>query len=255
MSVPQGHQPSLSQPKVIVHHLNDSRSQRVLWLLVRSDSRFIFRDLMESRVYSQEELEVPYEIKNYSRNADRRAPKELLDVSPLGKSPVITDGDVTLAESGAIVTYLIERYGKDKDQPPASGRLHDLYFTHYSEGSFMPLLVQKLILTIIPQKAPIFISFLLRMVLGQVVKQVLDPELRKHQALIEDHLAKSGTWFAGGEHPTAADYMMAFPLEALVSEEPHFVGPKALAFVNNVQSRPAYKRALDRGGKYTYAKL
>ncbi|KAH7910141.1 thioredoxin-like protein [Hygrophoropsis aurantiaca] len=234
MSTPQD-SATHSQPCVIVHHLNDSRSQRILWLL--------------------EELEVPYELKKYNRAADRTAPKELLEISPLGKAPVISDGDITLAESGAIVAYLIERYGKDKDHPPVSGRIDDLYYSHYAEGSLMPLLVQKLIFTIIPQRAPYLISFLLKTVFGRIIKTMLDPQVRKHVNLIEGHLATAGTWFAGGENPTSADYMMGFPLEAMVHEMPDAAGPNMKAYVNNIQNRPAYKRALERGGTYAFAKL
>ncbi|EIW77157.1 thioredoxin-like protein [Coniophora puteana RWD-64-598 SS2] len=224
-----------TQSKVIVHHLNDSRSQRVLWLL--------------------EELEVPYEIKYYTRGSDLLAPKDLLKVSPLGKSPVITDGDMNLAESGAIVTYLIEKYGKAEDQPPTTGKVHDLYFTHYSEGSLMPLLVNKLIFQIVPTRAPFLLRPLLRMVFATLTSQLVEPELKKHQTMIEEHLSKTGPWFAGGQSPTAADYMMAFPLEAIDAANRDSLGHKSREYVKMIHERPAYKRALERGGEYSYAKL
>ncbi|EGO03539.1 hypothetical protein SERLA73DRAFT_129880 [Serpula lacrymans var. lacrymans S7.3] len=223
------------QPKVVVHHLNDSRSQRILWLL--------------------EELEVPYQVKRYNRTSNMTAPKELFAISPLGKSPVITDGDITLAESGAIVEYIINKYGRSQDKPPDSGKVHDMYFTHYSEGSFMPLLVQQLIFNIIPKRAPFFLRYLLSYIFNSITSQLVTPELKKHKNMIETHLSKTGEWFAGGDHPTAADYMMSFPLEALVSENPEMLGPKAAEFIKRVQSRPAYKRGLEKGGDYAYAKL
>jgi len=183
------------------------------------------------------------------------APKELVAISPLGKSPVITDGDVTLAESGAIIEYIIKKYGRPQDVPPESGKIHDLYFTHYSEGSLMPLLVQQLIYTVIPKRAPFFLRYFLGYIFSSISSQIITPELKKHKILIETHLSKTGEWFAGGDHPTAADYMMSFPLEAMVSEAPEMLGPKAAEFVKRVQSRPAYKRGLEKGGDYAYAKL
>ncbi|KAF7973908.1 hypothetical protein HWV62_13950 [Athelia sp. TMB] len=149
--------------KIIVHHLNDSRSQRILWLL--------------------EELELPYEIKQHTRQSDQRAPPELLAVNPLGKSPVIQDGDVTLAESGAIVEYIIEKYGRPQDKPTEAGKLDNLYYVHYSEGTLMPVLVNKLVFQIIPTQAPFFIRPLLWIVFGQVDKQLTAPELKKNHDL------------------------------------------------------------------------
>ncbi|TFY57621.1 hypothetical protein EVG20_g8469 [Dentipellis fragilis] len=221
-------------PAIIVHHLNDSRSQRILWLL--------------------EELEVPYEIKFYQRGSDLLAPKELLEVSPLGKAPVITDtdGNVNLAESGAIITYIIKKYGHGKALPSQSGELDDLYFTHYCEGSLMPLVVNKFIFSIIPERAPWFLRFFLRGIFGNLTSMLVDPQLKKHLDVIEAHLGKSGDWFAGGDEPTSADFMMSFALEALSARAPANVGPKTLEWVKRVHERPAYKRGLEKGGKYAY---
>ncbi|KAL0958346.1 hypothetical protein HGRIS_000491 [Hohenbuehelia grisea] len=221
---------------LIVHHLNDSRSQRILWLL--------------------EELEVPYEIKRYDRTKEGRAPKELFEVSPLGKSPVISDGDVVLAESGAIVEYVIGKYGKDKIIVPESGRLDHLYFTHYAEGSLMPILVQGMVNRMVPQQSPFFVRPFANLIFGQLDKGFVQPELKRHLSFIESHLEKAnGGWFAGGSEPSAADYMMAFPLEALDATDSKVLGPKCLEYVRKVHARPAYKRALERGGSYAYARL
>jgi len=219
-----------------VHHLNDSRSQRILWLL--------------------EELQVPYEIKKYQRNAQQLAPPELLEISPLGKSPVLTDGDITVAESGAIVDYVIAKYGNGKAVPTQSGYLDNLYFTHYAEGSLMPILVLKYIFELIPKNTPFFIRPILNMVFGQLDKLLVQPEIKKHLEMIESHLEKSQSlWFAGGQGPTAADYQMIFPLEGIVSAAPNSAGPHIKNYVQAVHDREAYKKALERGGEYIYAKL
>ena len=158
-----------------VHHLNNSRSQRVLWLL--------------------EELGLDYEIKRYERNAKTMlAPPELLAVHPLGKSPVITDGDLTLAESGAIVEYLVERYGAGR-LAPAPGtpeRVRYSYWMHYAEGSAMPLLVLKLIFTQMP-KAPMsaLVRPLVRGVAGRVLETFVEPQIKVHLSFIEGELAKT----------------------------------------------------------------
>ncbi|KAF9456872.1 thioredoxin-like protein [Collybia nuda] len=217
-----------------VHHLNNSRSQRVLWLL--------------------EELEVPYEIKKYDRDANQQAPKELLAINPLGKSPVITDGDVTLAESGAIVEYLISKYDRNgKFSTLESGYLDNLYFTHYAEGSLMPLLIQKIIFGIVPKKAPFLVRPLVSIIFGQLEKMIIQPEYKRHYELIDAHLNKVTSWFAGGDHPTSADFQMAFPLEAIVTTAPDLASQKMKEYVKRVQERPAYKRGIEKGGPYAYA--
>jgi glutathione S-transferase len=217
-----------------LHHLNDSRSQRILWLL--------------------EELQVPYEIKKYQRNEQQRAPPELLALSPLGKVPVITDGDVTLAESGAVVEYVITKYGNGKGVPTESGYLDNLYFTHYAEGSFMPILFNKYLFDLVPKNSPFFIRPIAKMIFGQLNAQLVEPELKKHLTMIEAHLEKSQSiWFAGGQEPTAADYQMAFPLEAIVTVVPDSAGPQVKKYVQAVHDREAYKKALEKGGPYKYA--
>jgi len=217
-----------AEPKLIVHHLANSRSQRILWLL--------------------EEIEAPYEMKFYERMPDKRAPKELLDIHPLGKSPVITHGDVTLAESGAIVEYIIRKFGNGKARPPASGEVHDLYFSHYAEGSLMPLVANKFIFSIVPGHSPFFVRPVVKPIMSMLDSQLIDPQLRRHVSLIENHLEKTGDWFAGGENPTSADFMMAYGVEGLAKFYPDVVGPKIKAWIERVQNRPAYKRASKKTG-------
>jgi len=158
-----------------VHHLNNSRSQRILWLL--------------------EELQVPYELKKYERGPDQRAPPELLAISPLGKSPVITDDNITLAESGAIVEYLITKHGNGKAVPPESGFIDNLYFSHYAEGSLMPILVQRIIFDYVPKSAPFLIRPILNRVFAQLNKLLVEPEIKKNLTMIEAHLEKSKSVF------------------------------------------------------------
>ncbi|KAJ7138513.1 thioredoxin-like protein [Mycena crocata] len=218
---------------IVVHHLNNSRSQRILWLL--------------------EELGTPYEVKQYQRNSVGLAPEALFEVTPLGKSPVITDGDVTLAESTAIIEYLIKIYSKDgRLQTPSSGPeyINNLYFTHFAEASLMPLLVQRLIFASYPRFMPEDIRSTATALFGQVQKQRIDPEIRKFAAFVEAHLEKV-EWFAGGASPTAADFAMSFPLEGLALLK--MAGPKCLAYVAKIQARPAYLRGLEKGkSRYAY---
>ncbi|KAF9539410.1 thioredoxin-like protein [Agrocybe pediades] len=216
---------------ITVHHLNNSRSQRVLWLL--------------------EELEVPYEIKKYKRAPEGRAPPELLAIHPLGKSPIITDGETTVAESGAIVEYLIQKYGSEKSTVPSSGQLDNLYYNHYAEGSLQPVLTRCEIFSKIPPAMPFFLRPILRFVFNQVHKVLDGPELMNHSKMIEAHL-ENRTWFAGGDHPTSADYLMGFTLEHFLSVVPEYAGPRIVEYVKRIQDRPAYKHALERGGEYAF---
>jgi glutathione S-transferase len=218
---------------IVVHHLNNSRSQRVLWLL--------------------EELELPYEIKRYKRDPQTMlAPTSLREVHPLGKSPVITDGKLTLAESGAIIEYLIERYGNGR-LVPAIGTLEHLrytYWLHYAEGSAMPPLLLKLIFDQI-EKNPM--PFFVRPIAGAIVSRVkssfIEPQIGQHLDYMEAELGKS-TWFTGNEF-TAADIQMSFPLEAAVARGGlNASRPKLMAFLNRIHTRPAYQQALKRGGAY-----
>lgn len=218
---------------ITVHHLNNSRSQRVLWLL--------------------EELGVPYEIKRYERDAATMlAPAALRAVHPLGKSPVISDDGTTIAESGAIVEYLVERYGQGCLVPQAGTpeRLRYAYWLHYAEGSAMPPLVMKLIFTRLKSgPMPIFIRPIARRIADRVLGQFIEPQLALHLDYMEGELDKSA-WFAGNDF-TAADIQMSFPLEAAAArgglDERR---PKLMDFLRRIHARPAYQRALAKGGRY-----
>jgi glutathione S-transferase len=222
---------------IVVHHLNNSRSQRVLWLL--------------------EELGLEYEIKPYQR--DRKtmlAPPELRAVHPLGKSPVITDrradGDITLAESGAILEYLAERYGAGRLAPTvdAPERLRYTYWMHFAEGSAMPPLLMKLVFDRIKSAPmPFFVRPIARSIADRALNAFVAPNLERNLGFMESELAKS-EWFAGARF-SAADIQMSFPLEAArVRGGLDEKRPRLMAYLEKIHSRPAYLRALERGGKY-----
>ena len=219
----------------MVHHLNNSRSQRVLWLL--------------------EELAVPYEVKRYERDAKTLlAPPSLLKVHPLGKSPIIEDGTVTLAESGAIVSYLIDRYGGGRLIPPAATPdfWRYTYWLHYAEGSAMPLLLLRLIFGRLANGgAPWPISMVARRIASTVDGAFIAPNLKRHLDFMESELA-ARQWFAGSDF-TAADVQMSFPLEAAAARAGlNASRPKLMAFLGRIRSREPYQRALQRGGPYQY---
>ncbi|ACD21445.1 glutathione S-transferase [Paraburkholderia phytofirmans] len=218
---------------LIVHHLNNSRSQRVLWLL--------------------EELGVPYEIKRYQRDPKTMlAPPELRAVHPLGKSPVIADDGQTIAESGAIVEYLIGKYGQGRfaPAPDTPERLRYTYWLHYAEGSAMPPLLLKLVaLRIASAPMPFFAKPIARKIAGTLQSSFIDPQLKLHLGYINQELSKTG-WFVGNDF-TAADVQMSFPLEAGTARggmEGQI--PAVVEFLKRIHARPAYQRALERGGKY-----
>lgn len=216
---------------IVVHHLNNSRSQRILWML--------------------EELGVPYEVKRYQREPSMQAPASLRAVHPLGKSPVITDGDKTLAESGAILEYLVETYGNGRfiPAPGTAERIHYRYFLHYAEGSLMPLLLMKLVFSRIPERLPFLLKPVGRAIVKGANSTLLDPHIGNHFTFLESELGKRD-WFAGPEF-TAADVQMSFPLEAAASRAPIVRQmPKLAAFLDRIHARPAYKRALEKGGAY-----
>jgi glutathione S-transferase len=220
---------------LVVHHLNNSRSQRVLWLL--------------------EELSVPYEIVRYERDAKTMlAPPSLLAIHPLGKSPVIVDGDVTVAESGAIIEYLVGKYGDGSLIPPAgtAQRLRYTYWLHYAEGSAMTPLLFKLVFDrIASNPAPWPISAISRRIAATVTNSFIAPNLKRHLDYIEAELG-AYPWFAGDQF-TAADVQMSFPLEIAVTRAGlNASRPKSMAFLERIHARDAYKLALERGGKYDY---
>jgi glutathione S-transferase len=220
---------------IIIHHLADSRSQRVLWLL--------------------EELGLEYEVKRYERDPNTRlAPPELKAVHPLGKSPVLRDADVTVAETGAVVEYLLDTYGDGRLRPPAgteaARRL--TYWLHYAEGSAMPPLLLKLVFSMLPRRSPTLLRPMVSAIAAKAQTGFVDPQTRTHVDYWEAELSRH-TWFAGDDF-SAADIMMSFPVEAgadrafAVAEK-----PRLKAFLERIHARPAYVRALERGGAYTYA--
>lgn len=206
---------------IIVHHLENSRSQRILWLL--------------------EELKLPYEVQRYERNPKTMlAPPELKRIHPLGKSPVIQDGDTVVAETGAIIEYLVAKADGRLGPPGHRDALHRYrFFLHYAEGSMMPPLLLMLVLG----RVPIF---------GKRAQARVRPMIHNHLAYLETELANRD-WFVGDEM-TAADVMMSFPLEA--ARQRAGLGasyPRLIAWLDRIHARPAYAKALERGGPYAFA--
>lgn len=215
---------------IVVHHLEHSRSQRVLWLL--------------------EELGVLYEVRRYARDRTTRlAPAELLAVHPLGKSPVITDDGRTVAETGAIVEYLVGRHG-GLGQPEGDEGLRYRYWLHFAEGSAIPPLVMTLLFGEVPKRAPALIRPIARHISEGALNFYARPTLAKQWDYIESELTRS-PWFAGPAF-TAADVMMSFPLEAARTRG---LGPRPAIedWLARIHSRPAYAAALAKGGPYAYA--
>jgi glutathione S-transferase len=201
-----------------VHHLNESRSQRILWLL--------------------EELGVPYEIKFYSRDATTRlAPPELKAIHPLGKSPVITDGDMTVIESGAIIDYIIRRHANGRMAPDPSTPAYDHYqqWLHYAEGSAMlPLMLNMYVSRLGEGGAPLHPR--------------IESEIANHLSYVEQSL--KGRDFLLGSEPTGADAQMSFVPEVAkaMGKLPSY--PNMAAWIERIHARPAWKRGLEKGGPY-----
>jgi len=217
---------------ITVHHLNNSRSQRVLWLL--------------------EELGIEYEIRHYQRDKNTMlAPPELRAVHPLGKSPVITDGDVTVAETGAIIEYLLDTYGASRLRPvhgSKAGRQFT-YWLHYAEGSIMPLMVMTLIFRRIESAPmPFFVKPVARGIVAKVKSGFLDPNTKTHLDFMESEIGQTG-WFAGDQF-SAADIQMSFPVEAAQARGALVDRKNLMNFLERIHARPAFQRALTRGGPY-----
>jgi len=217
-----------------VHHLNNSRSQRVLWLL--------------------EELDLPYEVVRYQRDAKTMlAPPELKKVHPLGKSPVVvTDEGLVLAESGAIIETLVERYGAGR-LSPAPGTPEALryrYWLHYAEGSAMPPLLLKLMFDRVEKaKMPFFVKPIAKGIADKARAAFILPSLKTHLDFMEGELGQ-GEWFAGNAF-SGADIQMSFPVEAARSRGGLDASrPRLMAWLERIHARPAYGRALERGGPY-----
>ena len=214
-----------------VHHLEASRSQRVLWML--------------------EELEVPYELVTYACDPKTLlAPPALCEVHPLGKSPVIEDGGHTYAESGNLLEHLVETYGDGRFVPArgTAGYRDYRYFMHYAEGSLMPFLLLRLIFAKVRgAPVPFFVKPVVKKIATTVSGQFVTPNLTRHMAFLDAHLA-THAWFAGDDF-TAADVQMSYPMEALVERAQELgVPPRIGAYVARVKERPAYQRALAKGG-------
>jgi glutathione S-transferase len=218
---------------ITVHHLENSRSQRVLWLL--------------------EELGLPYQIRHYARDKKTMlAPPELREVHPLGKSPVITDGRVTVAESGAIVEYLLDAHGDGRLRPKVGSDdfLRYRYWLHFAEGSAMPPLLMKLVFDKVRSAPmPFFVKPVARAIADKVTKSFIAPNLDAQLHFMETELS-ARPWFAGRAF-TAADVQMSFPLEVASArgglDERY---PKLQDWLGRIHARPAYQRALERGGPY-----
>lgn len=223
---------------ITVHHLNNSRSQRILWLL--------------------EELGVDYEIKHYERDKKTMlAPAELLDIHPLGKSPVISHGDVNVAESGAITEYLLDQFDKQNQLRPEAGTqafLDYRYWLHYAEGSAMSPLLLKLIFDRLSKPPmPLIMRPTAAIIAAGVKMKFVHPQLQRHLEFQEATLAQQ-EWFAGDQF-SAADIQMSFAVEGadsrglLGEEHPHLQ-----QFLERIHAREAYQSALERGGPYELLK-
>jgi len=221
---------------ITVHHLNNSRSQRILWML--------------------EELQLDYEIQFYERDAKTQlAPQELKDIHPLGKSPVITDGDQVIAESGAIIEYLGRTYGQNAltPSPDSVDYQQYVYWLHFAEGSLMPQLLLRLVFQEVKNApVPFFIKPVTKAISNKVMSAYVSPNIKNNLQFIEQHLSEH-EWFAG-DALSGADIQMSFPLEASVArgvidtQHPHII-----QYVERIQSRPAYQKALKKGGEYDYS--
>jgi len=200
-----------------------------------------------------EELGLEYEVKRYQRDAKTMlAPPELRQVHPLGKSPVISDGEQTIAESGAIVEYLVGKYGSGRlvPAPGTPERLRYTYWLHFAEGTAMPPLVMKLVFDRMEKTPmPFFARPIARSIAARVKSSFIQPNIDRNLDFTEAELGKSD-WFAGNDF-TAADIQMSFPLEAAAVRgglDSHH--PRLIAFLERIHARPAYQRALEQGGKY-----
>jgi len=215
---------------ITVHHLESSRSQRILWML--------------------EELGLEYKIIEYQRDPDTSAaPESLKDIHPLGKAPIITDGEVTVAESGAIIEYLLDQYDTEQHLKPSGGQalLDYRYWLHFAEGSLMPLLVMKLVMMKVAKSPmPFFVKPIAKALSNKIQQKFIAPRIKPQMAMIEETLA-SRTWFTG-EHFTAADVQMSFPLQASSSRIDLSQYPNIGRYIRQVEAREGYQQAIKKGG-------
>ena len=218
---------------IVIHHLENSRSQRILWLF--------------------EELGLDYEIRHYQRDPETRlAPPSLRDVHPLGKAPLVTIDDLVLAESGAIIDYVIRHFGDGQllPAPESPEGVRYSYWLHYAEGSLMPLLLLSLVFTKVETAPmPFFLRPVAKGIAGKVRESFITPNLERNLVYLDAELARH-TWFAG-EAMSGADIMLSFPIEAAESRvglNPRY--PHLAAFLERIRARAAYQRALEKGGPY-----
>lgn len=218
---------------ITVHHLENSRSQRILWLL--------------------EELKLDYEVVEYKRDPETAsAPESLKKIHPLGKSPVITDEGLTVAESGAIIEYLIDRYDSESRLKPTEGQslLDYRYWLHFAEGSLMPLLVMKLVMMKIPKSPmPFFVKPIAKGISNKVQESFISPRLTGQLEFIEQSLADRA-WFTG-DSLSGADIQMSFPLMAASTRTDLSAYPNIAAFVKRVEAQAGYQKAIKKGGAFT----
>lgn len=223
---------------ITLHHLNHSRSQRVLWLL--------------------EELGIDYEVQHYQRDPKSSlAPETLKIVHPLGKSPVITNGDDVVAESGAIIEYLCDRFTQNHPHivmpsKETADYIQFNYWMHFAEGTAMTqLIIKGMFDRVKTAPVPFFIKPIARKIADSAIAAYAGPNVKANSQFIENHLAEN-EWFCGADM-TGADFQMSFPLEVIVAREGGQTMPHIHAFVKRIQARPAYQKALAVGGKYAYA--
>ncbi len=219
---------------ITVHHLENSRSQRVLWLL--------------------EELRVPYDLKVYKRDANLLAPPELKTIHPLGKAPIIvTEDGQAIAETGAIMDYVLNTYEGLGLVPNAKTRARTqfTYWMFYAEGSAMTPLLLKLISDRIRAKAPWFARPVAKRIADTLEATLVRPNVTANIDFWEESLGATG-WFAG-DNFTAADIMMSFPVETAAYRANAADKPHIRQWLERIHARPAYQRALERGGPYQYA--
>ncbi len=219
---------------ITVHYLEHSRAHRVLWLL--------------------EELGLAYELKRYERRPDMLAPRSLKEVHPLGKSPVIEDNGVIAAESGAITEYLVRKYDGEGVLKPSDEEnfRRYTYWLHYAEGSAMPVLLLKLIFSVLPERTPFLVKPVAKAICKGATDKLIDPQVKDHVAFWETELQRHG-YFAGSAF-SAADIMMSFPVEAGIDRIEYDGQTEAISqWMEAIRSRPAYQRALERGGAYRFS--
>lgn len=217
---------------ITLHHLNNSRSQRILWLL--------------------EELGLEYDIKEYQRDPKTSAsPASLRAIHPLGKSPVLTDGELTIAESGAIIEYLLDKYEIENRLRPTSGQplLDYRYWLHFAEGSLMPLLVMKLVMMKMPKNPmPFFVKPIAKALSKKVQEMFITPRLAPQIELIEKTLTNK-VWLTGNDL-TAADIQMSFPLQASSNRMDLTEFPNIARYLKQIEAIPAYQKAMERVGSF-----